>query len=139
MATSMLDVVDGSGEIEKVTVTSKLVEINKDEDTDTLNVKTEIVETSEIKDLMENGKEDTDEIITKVEEKKLENSLVKDPDFYTRSMDLSDKDFEMSEEFKEDKVPTPLKIVIVLILIFVILLGIFLLLPIQEILFQEKD
>ena len=120
MATSALDVVDGSGEIEKITVTQKVVEVDNEVVDKSLDIKQEIMETSEIKDLLENGKEETTEIIPKVTEKKLENSLVKDPDFYTRSMDLSDKDFDMSEDFKEDKVPTPLKIVIVLLILIII-------------------
>ena len=120
MATSALDVVDGSGEIEKITVTQKVVEVDNEVVDKSLDIKQEIMETSEIKDLLENGKEETTEIIPKVTEKKLEDSLVKDPDFYTRSMDLSDKDFDMSEDFKEDKVPTPLKIVIVLLILIII-------------------
>ena len=116
MATSVLDVVDGSGEIEKVTVTSKIVEINKDDDTETL---TEIVETGEIKDISEKDKDKTDEVKV-VEETNTSKVPVKDPDFYTRSMDLSDKDFELSDDFKEDKVPTPLKIVIVLLILVII-------------------
>lgn len=45
-----------------------------------------------------------------------------DSDFYTRSMDLSGEDFEgeMDDEFKEKKMPLPLKIFIILIVLAVI-------------------
>lgn len=45
-----------------------------------------------------------------------------DNDFYTRSMDLSDADFEgeMDDEFKEKKMPLPLKIFIIIIVLAVI-------------------
>lgn len=38
-----------------------------------------------------------------------------DDDFYTRSMDLSDKDFEMDDEFAEKKVPLAFKIIATII------------------------
>ncbi len=43
-----------------------------------------------------------------------------DTDFYTRSMDLSDKDFEMDDEFKEKSMPVVLKIILTLIVIAVL-------------------
>lgn len=47
---------------------------------------------------------------------------IADTDFYTRSMDLSNEDFEseMDEEFKEKKMPLPLKIFILIIVLTVI-------------------
>lgn len=48
-----------------------------------------------------------------------------DTDFYTRSMDLSDKDFEMDDEFKEKKLPLPIKIGLILILVVVIAITIY--------------
>ena len=44
----------------------------------------------------------------------------KDPDFYTRSMDLSDKDFNMSDDFKEKQLSLPMKIFIFLLILAVI-------------------
>lgn len=41
----------------------------------------------------------------------------KDSEFYTRSMDLSDKDFNFSDEFVEKQIPTILKILIFLLVI----------------------
>ncbi len=43
-----------------------------------------------------------------------------DTDFYTRSMDLSDKDFEMDDEFKEKKIPLVVKIILIILIIAVI-------------------
>lgn len=40
-----------------------------------------------------------------------------DNDFYTRSMDLSDKDFEMDDEFAEKKVPVAFKIIAIIVFI----------------------
>ena len=51
-----------------------------------------------------------------------ETSEEVDTEFYTRSMDLSDEDFEseMDDEFKEKKMPLPLKILITIIVLIVI-------------------
>ncbi len=43
-----------------------------------------------------------------------------DKDFYTRSMDLSDEDFEMDSEFQEKKVPLILKISLILLVLVAI-------------------
>ena len=43
-----------------------------------------------------------------------------DKDFYTRSMDLSDKDFDLSDEFKEKPLPLPVKILIFLLIVAII-------------------
>lgn len=43
-----------------------------------------------------------------------------DTDFYTRSMDLSDKDFDMDDEFKEKSLPLWVKIIITIVILLVI-------------------
>lgn len=43
-----------------------------------------------------------------------------DTDFYTRSMDLSDKDFDIGDDFKEKKMPKVLKALLIIILLAVI-------------------
>ena len=48
------------------------------------------------------------------------NLKEKDNDFYTRSMDLSDKDFDLGDDFVEKKLPLPLKIFIFLLIISLI-------------------
>jgi len=48
-----------------------------------------------------------------------------DDDFYTRSMDLSDKDFVVDDEFVEKKVPVVVKVLITLIMLTVIGVAIY--------------
>ena len=62
----------------------------------------------------------TEEI--KLEEEKTEQ---KDSDFYTRSMDLSDKDFNISDDFKEKSLPLGVKILLYLVLLGIIALAAF--------------
>jgi len=117
MATNVLDVVDGSGEIEKVTTTHEITKVDGEEVEEKLKVTTETIEPKE----ETNALSDTSDITTEAsikEEQKIDK--VKDPDFYTRSMDLSDKDFEMSDDFKEDKVPLGLKIVIFILIVIIV-------------------
>lgn len=68
------------------------------------------------------SKEKLEEIAKKKEE--LEKNTQKltgaDNDFYTRSMDLSDEDFEMDDEFKDTGMPLILKIIIVVLIIALI-------------------
>ena len=49
----------------------------------------------------------------------------KDNDFYTKSMDLSDKDFNISDEFKEKPLPIGVKLLIFLVIISVLALTAF--------------
>ena len=101
MATSMLDKVEASEKIE------------------------EEKEPTLIEEKKEENKEETKEEVK--EEKKEEEKEVtmsdKDPDFYTRSMDLSDKDFDISQEFKEKKMPGILKFFIFLLISAIIVVA----------------
>ena len=119
MATSSFDKVDGSEEIE----TEKTVKIEKkteDEDDKTKQTTEEsitITKTTQIENTEE--KEETEEI---EETGPLKG---KDPDFYTRSMDLSDKDFNMSDDFSEKKLPFIFKFLIFILIISIIGLTVF--------------
>lgn len=83
-------------------------------------------ETGEIEERLSLSKEilDKDQIekVNKLKEDKESGSIMdeSDTDFYTRSMDLSDKDFEMDDEFKEKKLPTAVKIILIILIIAVI-------------------
>ena len=55
-------------------------------------------------------------------EEKVDTLKEKDPDFYTRSMDLSDKDFDLGDDFKEKSLPLGVKILIFLIIVIIILI-----------------
>ena len=59
----------------------------------------------EVKKIKEKNKEENNNIMEKA-----------DKDFYTRSMDLSEEDF-MSEEFKDDKLPLWVKLLILILMI----------------------
>lgn len=86
-------------------------------------------ETGEIEERLSLSKEilDKDQIekVNKLKEDKESGSIMdeSDTDFYTRSMDLSDKDFEMDDEFKEKKLPTAVKIILIILIIAVIAIA----------------
>lgn len=83
-------------------------------------------EEEEIEEKLSLSKEILDkEQLEKVQElknKEKKDSIMdgSDTDFYTRSMDLSDKDFEMDDEFKEKKMPLAVKIILIILIIAVI-------------------
>ena len=66
-----------------------------------------------------------EEIIQKelTEEAKEDAKEEKDTEFYTRSMDLSDKDFEMSDDFKEKTLPLWVKLLLFFLIVVVLSLG----------------
>ena len=86
-------------------------------------------ETGEIEERLSLSKEilDKDQIekVNKLKEDKESGSIMdeSDTDFYTRSMDLSDKDFEIDDEFKEKKLPTAVKIILIILIIAVIAIA----------------
>ncbi len=86
-------------------------------------------DTEEIEEGLSLSKEilDKDQIekVNKLKEGKNSGSIMEqsDTDFYTRSMDLSDKDFEMDEEFKEKKMPIVVKIILIILVIAVIVIA----------------
>ena len=57
-------------------------------------------------------KEQLEEVNKLKDQKREKNSIMasSDTDFYTRSMDLSEEDFELDEEFKEKKLPLAIKL-----------------------------
>lgn len=102
MATNILDKVEKPSEIE-----------DKEETIDEkLSLSKEILDQDQIKEL-EKRKEERVELTNP-------NLKDADSDFYTRSMDLSDKDFEMSDEFKEKKLPLGVKILIFILIVALI-------------------
>ena len=73
------------------------------------------------------------EDLKEIEEKKNEEPVTEetddfmkkaDTDFYTRSMDLSDKDFSMADDFDDKQsMPVVLKILIILVVLAIIVAG----------------
>lgn len=99
----------------------------KDEEESPENeIENEPEDTEEIEEKLSLSKEilDKDQIdkVNKLKEEKGSGSIMdeSDTDFYTRSMDLSDKDFEMDDEFKEKKMPLAIKIILIILVIAVI-------------------
>jgi len=115
MATSIMDKVESSQELSEEEMPQITASFDIDEEEDKLSLSKKILDTQEVKELQEEKKE----------EKKEEKNPEKDPDFYTRSMDLSDKDFNLSDEFKEEQLPLPIKILIFLVIICVIALAVY--------------
>lgn len=101
-------VVDEPNDEEKETASEEKTNSEKEE------VSKQILKTEEIRMIKETGH------LSK-EEKKDD----RDTDFYTRSMDLSDKDFNMSDDFKDDSLPIVVKILIFLVIASIIGLTIF--------------
>ena len=91
-----------------------------------------MIKIEDIKKLAEATEEDDDEEIRIVEVKKEPKKkeppakmLDKDEDFYTRSMDLSDEDFEMESEFEDEKTSPLLKITLLFVFIAAIAITIY--------------
>lgn len=117
MATNILDKVEKPEDIpdEKKEEKEEEPETETEKD-DKLSLSKEILTQEELK-----------EAEKKLEKEQPEDSNLKgaDKEFYTKSMDLSDKDFEMSDDFKEKSMPLPLKILIILLIISLIAIAIF--------------
>ena len=92
------------------------VEVVEDEDQDKSFITNEKINVEELQRLSE----EIDQ--TPKEENEIEGVGTADSEFYTRSMDLSNEDFEgeMDDEFKEKKMPLLLKLFIILIVLAVL-------------------
>lgn len=108
------------------TITSKTLrgEIDQATSVDLLSdlVATSATDKVEIEDIeLSKQIRDKDPIEKAKEEKKSELDDM-DKSFYTRSMDLSDKDFSFDDEDDENqkKIPTPIKIILVLLLLAIL-------------------
>ena len=89
----------------------------------------ETTEMTEVKELIENieenltksqnlfNKTEINEALEKEEQKEREEAV---EEFYTKSVDLSDEDIEMSDDFKEKKIPLGVKILIFLVIVAII-------------------
>ena len=89
----------------------------------------ETTEMTEVKELIENieenltksqnlfNKTEINEALEKEEQKEQEEAV---EEFYTKSVDLSDEDIEMSDDFKEKKLPLGVKILIFLVIVAII-------------------
>jgi hypothetical protein len=103
MATNVLDRVDGNKKEEEKETTDEIDE--------KLSLSKKLFESSELEEKQEEQEEKT--------------KTEKDLDFYTRSMDLSEKDFNLSDEFKEKSLPLPVKILIFLLIVALIIIVLY--------------
>lgn len=109
MATSIMDKVEASSELSD----EEIEEDSDDETEDKLDVSALQEAATKEKELVKAEDDDDDE-------QTVENTQTQDIEFYSRSMDLSDKDFDLDDEFKERKMPLIIKILIFLIIVVVI-------------------
>lgn len=115
MATNILDTVVGA-----TAMTEEVKEEEKDNKDDTETI-TATITTEEITGTLDNNI-NTEEIKqASRSERTQKNSFdARDTDFYTRSMDLSDKDFDLSADFNDKKLPVLVKIIIVLLVLAIL-------------------
>ncbi len=98
MATSAIDRVEKPQEESKI-----------DDEEEKLSLSREILDKEQL------------EKVSQIKEEKEGIMKDADSDFYTRSMDLSDKDFDMDDEFKEKNVPIVIKIILTIVVLVVLL------------------
>lgn len=113
-----------AGEIDKkasLDLLSDLMATDKEDEVEAQKPK-EDEELSLSKDILD--KEQLDKV-QEIKEDKKDSSIMDnaDEDFYTRSMDLSDKDFDLGDEFGEKKMPVVIKIFLILIIIAAIAIA----------------
>lgn len=127
MATSIMDKIDkpekDSTEISKEENEEKETEPeDKDDDDQELSLSREILDLEELKKLSKNENSDNLESTKNSSETSSKNNLPEtaDEDFYTRSMDLSDQDFDFDDEFKDKKMSFGMKLLIFLIILIIL-------------------
>ena len=118
MATNIMDKVDPKDyELDndkKEDISKELTEEKEDK----LNLSSEILDKESMKKLEQEKNKISDPT----------DDLMKDLDksFYTKSMDLSDKDFDFGDEYENDKkIPIIVKVLLILILIAIVLVGVY--------------
>lgn len=118
MATNLLDTVVGATAMAETTTVEVVEEDNSKEDTNTITTDTI---TEEITKTLDNNL-NTEEVKTASRsERTAKNSFdARDTDFYTRSMDLSDKDFDLGSDFNDKKLPVLVKIIIALLVVAIL-------------------
>ena len=120
MATNVLDKVEAVNQDEEdddeEPVLKEVIEVEENitEEDDDEQDEDEDDEEQEDDDDEEEDEENTEKLTSK------EKFAKKDSDFYTRSMDLSDKDFNFSDDFREKQVPLVLKIIIFIVVVAIV-------------------
>ena len=100
-------------------------EVEEDYDDDELSLSQKILDKEQIEDLKRYQEQLSQAEETKEEETEPATEMVKDETFYTRSMDLSEEDFDLDSEFNNKKTPTFMKVLIIIILLVAIAISVY--------------
>ena len=108
---------------ENKTLEEKLDSYKELKGQETEKIKSDSIEEKKQEKQNDNSMSLSEDTLKEIEKRKDEEPKTlsgADKDFYTRSMDLSDEDFEMDNEFKEKSMPIALKILIAILVIALI-------------------
>lgn len=94
------------------------------DDEDELSLSQKILDKEQIEDLKRYQEQLAQAEETTEEETEPETEIEKDETFYTRSMDLSEEDFDLDSEFNK-KTPTFMKVLIIIILLVAIAISVY--------------
>ena len=100
-------------------------ENQEDYDDDELSLSQKILDKEQIEDLKRYQEQLAQAEETNEAETEPETETVKDETFYTRSMDLSEEDFDLDSEFNNKKTPTFMKVLIIIILLVAIAISVY--------------
>lgn len=124
MATSIMDKVNPAEELGKeepieilethtIVMEQKAPQKEEEEKTNEITfTEDSFIHTNQLRNIQEESEKEVTE-----ENKKIDDS------FYTKSMDLSDNDFEMAEDFQDKGLPTIVKVLIVLLIIAIVVVA----------------
>lgn len=119
MATSIMDKVQNPSEIAEEEKNIEPVNEEQEDEDYQLSLSKEILDLEQLKKLDDiDRKTEKSQGIEDNESSKIMSDA--DEEFYTRSMDLSDQDFELDDEFKEKKMPLGIKLLIFIIVLVVL-------------------
>ena len=100
-------------------------EVEEENEDDELSLSQKILDKEQIEDLKRYQEQLAQAEDTTEEETEPETEVEKDETFYTRSMDLSEEDFDLDSEFNNKKTPTFIKVLIIIILLVAIAISVY--------------
>ena len=100
-------------------------EVEEENEDDELSLSQKILDKEQIEDLKRYQEQLAQAEDTTEEETEPETEVEKDETFYTRSMDLSEEDFDLDSEFNNKKTPTFMKVLIIIILLVAIAISVY--------------
>ena len=100
-------------------------EVEEENEDDELSLSQKILDKDQIEDLKRYQEQLAQAEDTTEEETEPKTEVEKDETFYTRSMDLSEEDFDLDSEFNNKKTPTFVKVLIIIILLVAIAISVY--------------